>query len=82
MQDIEIVRKELTKIMSETSLKECNIENISIVDRCIVLLDILEAGDNIENEIENRKEILLMQVKILKLEQRIEELEKITTKQG
>lgn len=43
--EIKEIKKELLKIMSEASLGECNDKNNGIVDRCIVLLDILE-GEN------------------------------------
>ena len=39
---IEILKKELVKIMSDASKGNCNDKNNGTVDRCIILLDILE----------------------------------------
>ncbi len=44
---INLLKKELIKIMSEASNGKCNNKNNGIVDRCIILLDILE-GESVK----------------------------------
>lgn len=44
--EIKSIKTFLTHLLSEASSKECNEANNRTVDRCIILLDILEGKSN------------------------------------